>query len=140
MSFSLSSAKAAFFTSGKVRAAINRGKRRALSKFGAFVRTRARTSIRKRKGTSPAGSPPFSHVGLLRKGILFAYDAANESVVIGPIMLNKYTGVPELLEKGGTALRGKPPKPATYPPRPYMGPAFAAELPKAPAMLKNLIH
>jgi len=72
-----------------------------LSKFWAFVRQRARTSIRKRKGTSQPGSPPYSHVGLLRKFILFAYEPARQSVVIGPVLLREGSDVLRLPEQGG---------------------------------------
>jgi len=80
-------AKQGFFDRAKVKNAVDAGTRRVLSRFGAFVRTRARTSIRKKKGTSPPGSPPHSHVGLLRKFILFAYDPQRKSVVIGPTLI-----------------------------------------------------
>jgi hypothetical protein len=55
-------AKGSFFDRAKVKNAVDAGTRRVLSRFGAFVRTRARTSIRKRKGTSPPGGPPHAHV------------------------------------------------------------------------------
>ena len=80
-------AKGGFFNRDKVMRSVDAGTRKVLSKFGAFVRQRARTSIRKRKGTSPPGSPPYSHVGLLRKFILFAYDPQRKSVVIGPTLI-----------------------------------------------------
>ena len=51
-------AKQGFFDRAKVKNAADAGTRRVLSRFGAFVRTRAKTSIRKKKGTSPPGSPP----------------------------------------------------------------------------------
>jgi len=100
-----------FFDRERVLKAVPRARRRALSKAGAFIRTRARTSIRKRRGTSPPGSPPYSHVGTLRKGILFGYDPARESVVIGPVKTNQVFfdkhlapvrgTAPEVLEFGG---------------------------------------
>lgn len=141
-----------FFDRDRVLKAVSRARRRALSRAGAFVRTRARTSIRKRKGTSPAGSPPYSHVGTLRKGILFGYDPARESVVVGPV---GFAGsrAPSLLEFGGTVpgegrlltvaadvgrdasgrfasrqTRVRVTGNLTYEPRPYMGPALEAEL------------
>jgi hypothetical protein len=57
-------AKQGFFDRAKVKRSVDAATRRVLSKFGAFVRTRAKTSIRKKKGTSPPGSPPYSHTGL----------------------------------------------------------------------------
>lgn len=122
-------AKGNFFDRDKVQKAVDAGTKRVLSKFGAFVRQRARTSIRKRKKPSAPGSPPSSHVGLLRKGILFSYNPDTKSVVIGPALLNGSNGsptVPELLEYGGGAVRGG--KLVRYPARPFMRPAFRAEL------------
>jgi hypothetical protein len=141
VAFTLEQAKAAFFDRDAIKKAADRGTRRALSKFGAFVRTRARSSIRKRKAISKPGAPPSSHTGTLRKGILFGYDAARKSVVIGPVLLGSQNGAPERLEEGGVGLVGRrKPRLAFYRPRPFMGPAFAAELPKAPALLKDMIH
>ena len=75
--------KQLFFDSPKVVRAVDRTTRRVLSKFGAFVRRTARSSIRKRKRTSEPGSPPSSHTGLLKRFIFFGYDAQKRSVVIG---------------------------------------------------------
>ncbi len=92
-----------FFDSGKVLAAMEKKERRALSKFGAFVRTRARSSIRKRRKPSSPGSPPSSHVGTLKKLLFFSYDSKNKSVVVGPVPLesSRLAVVPRLLEEGG---------------------------------------
>lgn len=129
--------KAAFFDREKVKKAMDRATRRNMSKFGAFTRQRAKTSIRKRKGVSAPGNPPHSHVGLLRKGIFFSFDATARSVVIGPVLLRGRSGgnesVPRLLEEGGRVRRRnqsrgrgrrRARKTAVYRPRPYMGPAF----------------
>jgi hypothetical protein len=135
-------AKQGFFDREKVKRSVDAGTRRVLSKFGAFVRQRARTSIRRRKGTSPPGSPPYSHVGLLRKFILFAYDTQRKSVVIGPTLTKEGSTAPRLLEYGGDAViedRGKA-QHARYRPRPFMGPAFEAEKPKLPALWRNSVR
>jgi len=105
--------KALFFDTAKVRRAVDAATRRVLSKFGAFVRQRARTSIRHRRAVSQPGAPPSSHTGMLRRRIYHAYDPARQSVVIGPVPLNQVffdknlrpvSGiVPEILEYGGTA-------------------------------------
>ena len=47
-----------FFDRAAVVRAVDGVKRKVLSKAGAFIRTAARTSIRKRKGSAPAGSRP----------------------------------------------------------------------------------
>jgi hypothetical protein len=105
--------KSWFFDRPKVQRAVGDATRRVLSKFGAFVRTAARHSIRKRKAVSQPGNPPSSHTGLLRNRIYFAYDPARQSVVIGPTPINQVTFdrdikpvsgiVPEILEYGGSA-------------------------------------
>ena len=113
-----------------------------LSRFGAFVRTRAKTSIRKRKGTSPPGSPPHSHVGLLRKFILFAYDPTRKSVVIGPTLIRAESQAPRLLEHGGEAVRRTKTRTRRlrYRPRPFMQPAFAAEQSKLPPLWRDSVR
>src|SRR5690554_2357245 len=73
-----------FFDRVAVIKAITAAERRVLSKAGAFVRKRARTSIRPRKSISAPGRPPHSHQGDLRRSIFFGYEPANRSVVIGP--------------------------------------------------------
>ena len=135
-------AKGGFFDREKVKRSVNAGTRRVLSKFGAFVRQRAKTSIRKKKGISPPGSPPYSHTGLLRKFILFAYDPQRRSVVIGPTLIKEGSRVPRLLEYGGNVViedRGRK-RLARYRPRPYMRPAFAAEMSQLPALWRNSIR
>lgn len=136
-------AKEGFFDRAAVLASVDKATRQVLSKFGAFVRTRAKTSIRKRKGTSPPGGPPYSHVGVLRSLIFFSYDAGRQSVVIGPTLSKRPSGAPANLEYGGEAdipgRRGKVSR-ATIRPRPFMGPAFEAEKPGLPAMWSNSVR
>ncbi|ADV63004.1 MAG TPA: hypothetical protein VNN10_14440 [Dehalococcoidia bacterium] len=135
-------AKGSFFDREKVKRSVDAGTRRVLSKFGAFVRQRARTSIRKRKGTSPTGSPPYSHVGLLRKFILFAYDPQRRSVVIGPTLTKEGSQAPRLLEHGGDAVlkEGGKARHVRYRPRPFMQPALEAEKPKLPALWRDSVR
>jgi len=133
-----------FFDKKAVRDKVDVGTLRVLSKFGAFVRRTARSSIRKRKKTSQPGSPPSSHIGLLKKFIFFGYDPRKDSVVIGPVRLtqNGRGEAPSLLEYGGTTKvthRGKR-KRAKVRPRPFMGPAFEKEQPKLPAMWKGSVR
>ncbi len=137
MALNLEALKRTFFDAKGVQDALDPAVRKALSKFGAFVRTRARSSIKKKKGTSKPGAPPFSHTGTLRK-ILFGYDARNKSVVTGPVLAGSQSGAPENLEYGGWAkLRGKSVK---VKPRPFMAPAFAKELDNVNDNFRNLIR
>jgi len=138
--------KAIFFDRKAVRSAVDRTTRRVLSKFGAFVRRAARSSIRKRKRASAPGEPPSSHTGLLRRFIFFGYDRSRRSVVIGPGRLNERIGdALAALEHGGTStvlegLRGKRKKRhVKFKARPYMGPAFEREKPKLAAMWRDSV-
>ncbi|MBI5725212.1 MAG: hypothetical protein HZA50_14730 [Planctomycetes bacterium] len=135
--------KSMFFDRQKVLKAVDAGVRKVLSKFGAFVRTVARSSIRKRKAVSQPGQPPSSHTGLLKRLIYFGYDTSRKSVVIGPTPLRSEAEAPPLLEYGGRARRknrkGKTVI-ATYRARAFMGPAFEEEKKKLPELWQNSIR
>lgn len=143
------SMKKAFFDRKAVIDALDDAKLKALSKAGAFVRTRSRSSIRKRKGSSIPGRPPSSHTGLLKNNIFFAYDSARNSVIIGPAKLNKPTTAPEVLEHGGTTTvtrlrhrNGKLTRQSTrvrVEARPFMLPALQKEMPNFPSLWANTI-
>ena len=150
--FTLKMAKKAFFDRPIVMRQVRKERRARLAKFGGFTMVTARRSIRKRQSYSMPGSQPHSHVGWLRKFILFAYDAGRDSEVIGATLLpRKRTGpdnrgllgetIPQLLEYGGHAQRRArvvsrseprvfPTKRrvVTYEARPYMHPAFAVAM------------
>lgn len=156
----------AFFDSPAVLRAVDAGVRKPLSKAGAFVRRRASSSIRRRDKVSEPGKPPSAHGDKLKKNILFAYDAPNQSVIVGPTKLNAVTAEdqPHTLEVGGTiTIREKQLRPGgTWGPlfnrrslrpgeairrrqirvaaRPYMSPALQAELPKFPELFANSIN
>ncbi len=141
--------KALFFDRPKVRRAVDRATLRALSKAGAFIRQRARTSIRKRAGSAQPGQPPRSHEGSLRRLILFGFDRASESVVIGPARLNRPGDAPNILEFGGRATvtrtrrdgkRVMTSKRVRIAARPYMGPALKKELPNIPKAWANSVR
>ncbi len=59
--------KALFFDSPRVLRAMDAATRREMSWVGAFIRQRARTSTRKRKGIFRPGGPPHSRAGHLRR-------------------------------------------------------------------------
>jgi len=148
MKFKLNQMKGMFFDNPKIRNAIDTATRKVLSKFGAYVRTRARSSIRSRKGVSKPGRPPYSHTGLLKKFIFFGLDRAHRSVVIGPISLNTPTNAPQVLEYGGypiiikdyrSDVLQKKRRRRKIKPRPYMGPAFVKELSGLPEKWRDSI-
>jgi hypothetical protein len=135
-------AKGLFFDRARVTNAVDRTTRRNLSRFGAFVRRRARSSIRTRRRISDPGQPPTNRTGLLKRNIFFVYEPNRRSVVIGPVLLNKSSGAPELLEHGGTVIRriGGRSVRMTYRPRPYMGPAFEAEQDRLEKLWRNSVR
>lgn len=137
--------KSMFFDRPRVMRAVGRAQRRSLSKGGAFIRQTARTSIRKRKGTSPPGSPPYSHEGSLRRLIFFGYDDRTDSVVVGPVGFPR-SNAPNVLEFGGATTiyrrrRGRliqhRVKIAS---RSFMAPALRKEAPKLPALWRNSVR
>jgi len=101
-----------WFDPAPVHNAAERAERRILMQAGGFVRTTAGRSIRKSKKVSAPGEPPHSHIGILRKLILFAYDPFSASVVVGALKTHQkfldtagqfVAGtVPAILEDGGT--------------------------------------
>jgi len=135
-----------FFDTDRVKRAADTATRTVLSKAGAFIRTAAKSSIRKRKAISAPGQPPSSHTGLLKRFIFFGYDANRKTVVVGPMRLNQKIGAaPEALEHGGqstvvSGLRGKRRKRRIrIAARPYMGPAMVKVIPKFPGLWANLV-
>ena len=133
-----------FFDRPKVIRAIDRARRKALSKAGAFIRQTSRTSIRQRKGTSRPGSPPFSHAGHLRRFIFFGYDRESESVIIGPVGFRR-SEAPNVLEYGGTTTvqrrrRGqRTERRVRIAARAFMAPALEKERPKLPILWRNSV-
>jgi hypothetical protein len=134
-----------FFDRHVVMRAMDSAKRKVLSQAGAFIRTAAKSSIRKRKGTAPPGKPPNSHEGSLRKLILFGYDRASDSVVIGPVGFARSTA-PKALEHGGETVvhsrrKGRlVSRKVKIAARPFMAPALEKERPKLPLLWRNSIR
>ncbi len=134
-----------FFDRPRIVAALERTKRKALSRGGAFIRQAAKTSIRKRKGSAPPGKPPHSHEGSLRRLILFGYDQRTDSVVVGPVGFKKSTA-PNVLEFGGTTVITRRVKGrlvrqrVKIAARPYMSPALEKEKPKLPKAWANSVR
>lgn len=155
--------KDVFFDSPKVKRAVDRALRRKLSRFGSFVRTRSKSSIKKapkvdvktglitrkrknvttREAISKPGAVPFAHGRQLAKRfILFGYEAKRKSVVIGPARIGGKEGL-EALEYGGTAQIRRPRrgiKTGRYAARPFMRPARDAELPNFMNSLQDSVR
>jgi hypothetical protein len=148
--YGVNEAKKLFFDRPKIMDAATKATRKVLSKFGAFVMTSARQSIRNTKGPSAPGQPPHSRTGLLKKFLFFGYDPARASVVIGPVKLTKDLSpdgktIPQLLEEGGKAAfhtkfaKNRRARAYTLAPRPFMGPALKVNLPQLPDMWRDSI-
>lgn len=147
-------AKEGFFDRKKIIGSVSDATKKIFTKFGAFVRTRSRSSIRKRKKPSAAGAPPSSHVGTLKNLIFFAYSERDRSVAIGPVLVPRSTDAPHTLEYGGPATitehawKFKNGQRVLVPikrnvqvrQRAFMSPAFQAELPGLPPMWQNSVR
>lgn len=119
---SLAQWKQFFFDRQAVIDAIGKGKAAALRRFGGYLATVAKRSMRYRKGASAPGQPPSAHKdanlarkkklgfskhngALLREFLYYAFDPTTESVVVGPQGFRTKGGgmtVPQLHEYGGT--------------------------------------
>jgi len=123
MPFMWAEAKRHFFDRRGLERLMRRQTLRALSKWGAFVRHRAREMVRKKKRSAP-GQPPASPTGLYRDSIFFALDPDSLAVVAGPVRFSrsKTPPVPEILEHGGY-VNTRDGRGAYIDPRPHMQPA-----------------
>ncbi len=153
-----------FLDSESTAKATTRMERKALSKIGAFIRTRAQRSMRpagKKGKVSRPGEPPRTRLGFLKKFLYFVFVPETRSVVVGPAQFRSTSKrdagpVPGLLEAGGEMNEEGRVIYVTRPPgrdasgrfkaeskrrvvlhgrvriarRPYMHPAYEAELPK----------
>ncbi len=173
MRFTLEPAKSNFFDRKKIIDEIGAARAKVTAQQGNFVMKAARRLIRpppservRKKILSgketnakddrdflikhaSAGNPPYSQTGLLRKFILYAWDSASLTTLIGPVLLTGQNmgTAPATLEYGG---------PATVPiysqregrriwkdvnlrPRPYMAPALNASLPRLAEIWRDKI-
>lgn len=104
--------KQGFFDRGLIISAMDQATRKAMVSTGAYTRTVARNSMKKRKGPSDPMTPPHVHVGTLKNLLYFNYDPQARTVVVGPVGLGN-SKVPGILEYGNKFVE----------PRPYMAPA-----------------
>ena len=138
-----------FFDQHAVMSRVDAATRRALSRFGAYVRADAKKSIRKAANSKPSapGRPPKSRKGTLKQHIYFSYDPIKQSVVIGPALLPR-TRQDNLimLEYGGTRRMPLPSyggairRLARYPARPFTRPAFEKNKPRAASLYKDQVR
>lgn len=117
----------------------------ALSRAGAFLRQRARTSMRYRplehkrgplKGQpnhSATGEPPYAHKETgahIRKRLEFAFDTGSKSLVVGPKKFGagRAPNVQEFGSATGTTTVAGRRIPGRFPARSFMGPAMREEI------------
>lgn len=129
-----------FFDRAGVVQHVRDGTKSVLSKAGAFARRTMKGLIRSGKNPAKPGNPPKSHTGLFKELIFFGYEAASQSVVIGPAFRSRQNPpVPQLLNDGGEAINWRTGKPATYQAFPFVEPTLAIEAPKFPELFTNAI-
>ncbi len=127
--------KKAFFDRQRVLDSQQKANLRRLSKAGAYIRTRARSKLRRRKRPARPGEPPSVHSRDPRaslKYILFGLGDDKNSVLIGPVALPQSQlkaasaeTVPELMEFGGTSeVDGRR---SRYAKHAFMGPSLDEE-------------
>jgi len=163
VAFDFQSMKRSFFDTAEVMERVDKMRRKALARQGAFVRRRAKSSLKYRAGRSDPGSPPNVHRGPrftrqkkdrktgatkqlpaspLRELVYFAFDADADSVVVGPEVFRNALApgvAPKALEHGGPSVvrtrRG--PRSMMVRARPFMRPAEEAERPKFAMQFKG---
>ena len=103
-----------------------------LRRMGAYVRTVARRKVRPGERPSPAGNPPHSRTGALKRGILFGVERRQASVVIGPS--ERFVGTSMAAHEFGGAYKRQ-----RYPKRPLMGPALKESTPRLARMWQDAV-
>lgn len=149
-----------FFDKAAVISAVDKATRRVLSRFGAFVRSTARRSIRKprrkrineltprelghyrKTGVRPfasadPGKPPRNQTGKLKGSIFFWYDRYEQSVTIGPASFGGWDRMGALEHGGMTMARARVFRVRAHP---FMRPALAKELPKLDDLWRNSVR
>ena len=103
-----------------------------LRRMGAYVRTVARRKVRTSERPSPAGPPPHSRTGALRRGILFGVEKRRQSVVVGPS--ERFVGTSMTAHEFGGAYKRE-----RYPKRPLMGPSLKESVPRLARMWQDAV-
>lgn len=149
--FDLSGVKKAFFDRKAVTDVVDKELKKELSGFGARVWKRSKTSLKYGKQSSAPGQIPIIHATTaytkvrrnkktgkvsrqaaspLRELTFFYYDAPRKSVIIGPVPKSS---------RGPRVLKAVEYGDAKHAARPWVRPAFQAELPSAKKGFKSLI-
>lgn len=97
--------------------AMERARAGSLHAVGYLVATIAKGKIQRSRKASPAGQPPATRRGLIRRAIRYQVAEDRRSVVIGPAY--SMVGTAGAAHEFGGRYKGE-----TYPKRPFMGPAL----------------
>ena len=111
----------------KVLRKLRRANIESLGHAGASLRLIARRSIRRSSKPAAPGRPPHTRRGRLRRAILYAVEAQDQRVVIGPA--HAMVGPSAMAHEFGGRFRK-----SRYDRRPFMGPALAKIKDRLPRM------
>ena len=118
------------FDKTKVKKAADKANVTSLAHAGALIRKISRNSIRRGAKASPAGEPPHTRKGQLKRAILYA--AEKDAVVIGPSV--------EIVGDSGAAHEfGGRFRKESYPRRSFMGPALEKAKDRIPAIWRSSV-
>jgi len=115
------------FDRRRIARASRDGSIKSLGHGAAAIRLVARRSIRRREVPSPAGKPPHTRKGQLKKAILYKVEGDKQRAVIGPEF--SVVGPSAMAHEHGGRYRG-----GRYKRRPFMGPALEKVRDRLPRM------
>ena len=120
------------FDADGLAARVARASVEILRRMGAYVRTVARRKVRPSGRPSPAGTPPHSRTGALKRGILFGVEKRRQSVIVGPS--EKFVGTSMGAHEFGGGYKLE-----RYPKRPLMGPSLKESAPHLAKMWRDAV-
>lgn len=103
-----------------------------LRRTGAYVRRVAQRKVSAAADASTPGTPPHSHTGALKGGILFGVERERRRVLIGPGF--RFVGASMTAHEFGGEYRRQ-----RYPKRPLMGPALRESMPRLTKMWADAV-
>lgn len=117
----------------RIARAIEKANAGNLYSVGYLISTIAKGYIKRAAKASQPGDPPTTRKGLLRRAIRYRVAEDKQSVVIGPVA--SMVGLAGMAQEFGGRYRG-----ATYPQRPFMGPALDEALPQIGPQWQGSVH
>jgi hypothetical protein len=116
-----------------VEKAVQRADMRALQKAAYQIFKDAQSSIEQSDKPSPAGQPPHSRKGQLKRAIRYSVEKSEEMAVIGP--RESEVGTSAEPEEFGGEYKG-----SQYPKRSFMGPALQRNISSIPSLWSAEVH